>query len=264
MAPRKTKKELDAKRKKTKAKKKLLGPVEADVTKDIVEDGKKREASTAKQEKDKARMNDLKKNLADRVSAGILYQNRKRTASAAASSSKTPAAKKGKKETSEEIDDEGTDSEDSDEEDTKPAAVENGDIDQERYNDPESGEESVEKRPPAELRTALIEAEERVARAERQVRAISKIRIADTFVEGQVRTWAKESLWKMCKFITNENTMNQIMAKASKHFQVPESERQQWMATFAHIVRDGLNQKRNACCQDLRKSLKSKLPEQHQ
>jgi hypothetical protein len=68
----------------------------------------------------------------------------------------------------------------------------------------------------------------------------------------------------MCKFITNENTMNQIMAKASKHFQVPESERQQWMATFAHIVRDGLNQKRNACCQDLRKSLKSKLPEQHQ
>jgi GMP synthase PP-ATPase subunit len=41
----------------------------------------------------------------------------------------------------------------------------------------------------------------------------------------------------MCKFITKKNTMNQIMAKASKHLQVPELERQQWMATFAHIMR---------------------------
>jgi hypothetical protein len=157
---------LEAKRKKKKEKKEFLGQMEADATKDITEDGKKSKASAAEQEKDKVRMNDLKKNLADRVTAGIIQQSRKRTASAAASSSKTSAAKKGKKESmtaaaSEKLDDEGTESEDSDDEDKKTAAVEDGDIDQERDNLPELKEEDI-KRPPAEQRTALIKAEERI------------------------------------------------------------------------------------------------------
>jgi hypothetical protein len=60
---------------------------------------------------------------------------------------------------------------------------------------------------PAELWAVLIKTEEQLVRPERQVRAISKTRIADTFLEGQVRTWTKETLWKMCKFITNDQTM---------------------------------------------------------
>jgi hypothetical protein len=111
---------------------------------------------------------------------------------------------------------------------------------------------------PAEVRAVLIETEERLFRAERQGRAISKTRIADTFLEGQVRTWTKETLWKMCKFITNDKTMHQVMQKASKHFKVPAKEQEHWMSSYAHIVRDGLNQKRNACSQDLRKTIKSK------
>ncbi len=110
----------------------------------------------------------------------------------------------------------------------------------------------------AEVRAVLIETEGRLDRAERQVRAISKTRIADTFLEGQVRTWTKETLWKMCKFITNDKTMHQVMQKASKHFKVPAKEQEHWMSSYAHIVRDGLNQKRNACSQDLRKTIKSK------
>jgi hypothetical protein len=47
-------------------------------------------------------------------------------------------------------------------------------------------------------------------------------------------------------------------AKAAKHFKVPKEEQEHWMSTYAHIVRDGLGQKRNACSQDLRKTLKSK------
>jgi hypothetical protein len=114
---------------------------------------------------------------------------------------------------------------------------------------------------PAELWAVLIETEGQLERAERQVRAISKTRAADTFLEGQVRTWTKETLWKMCKFITNGQTMHNVMHKASKHFKVPPLEQQHWKASFAHIMRDGLNQKQNACSQDLHKKNKSKCPE---
>jgi hypothetical protein len=41
--------------------------------------------------------------------------------------------------------------------------------------------------------------------------------------------------------------MHQVMQKASKHFKVPALEHERWMSLFVHIVRDGLNQKRNAC-----------------
>ncbi len=111
---------------------------------------------------------------------------------------------------------------------------------------------------PAELRVALADTAERLQRAEKQVRAISRTRIADSFQEGQVRSWTKETLWKQVKFITNDLTMNKIMIKAAKHFKVPTEEQEHWMSTYAHIVRDGLNQKRNACSQDLRKTIKSK------
>jgi len=111
---------------------------------------------------------------------------------------------------------------------------------------------------PAQLRAALIEAEDRLAKAQRQVRTISKTQITNTFVEGRVRTWTKETLWRKCKFITNDQTMQKVMQLASEHFQVTENEQQHWMATFSHVVRNGLNQKRNACTQDLRKSIVSK------
>jgi hypothetical protein len=136
--------------------------------------------------------------------------------------------------------------------------------------DDNSKEEDLEEEPPqqediaqspAKLQAVLIETEERLVRAEHQVCAISKTRISDMFLKGQVRTWTKETLWKMCKFITNDQTMHQVMQKASKHFKVPALEHERWMSSFAHIVRDGLNQKRNACSQDLRKTIKSKCLE---
>ena len=113
---------------------------------------------------------------------------------------------------------------------------------------------------PAELRAVLIKTEGQLVRAEQQVRTISKTRVADTFLEGQVRAWTKETLWKMCKFITNDKTMHKVMRKASKHFKVPDLEQEHWMSSYAHIVRDGLNQKRNACSQGFGKTIKSKCP----
>jgi hypothetical protein len=119
-------------------------------------------------------------------------------------------------------------------------------------------EETASLASPSELREALADTAERLERAEKQVRAISKTRIADSFQEGQVRSWTKETLWKQVKFITNDITMNKIMKKATKHFNVPTEEQEHWMSTYTHIVRDGLNQKQNACSQDLRKTIKSK------
>jgi hypothetical protein len=113
----------------------------------------------------------------------------------------------------------------------------------------------------SELRVVLIETEGQLERAEGQVRANGKTRVADTFLEGQVRTWTKETLWKICKFITNDQTIHKVMHKASKHFKVPALEQEHWKASYAHIVRDGLNQKRNACSQDLHKTIKCKCPE---
>jgi hypothetical protein len=97
------------------------------------------------------------------------------------------------------------------------------------------------------------------------VQAISRTRIADSFLEGQVWSWTKETLWKQVKFITNDSTMNKSMLhKAAKHFKVPSDELEHWMSTYAHIVRDGLNQKRSACYQDLHKMPISKyLPSFH-
>jgi hypothetical protein len=214
----------------------------------------------------------------------------KRRSSASASSSKASTPTKHRKmlskhakkpkaraETDAETYSEHSDSEPSDQDDDKrkPAAVARTSSRQlllpavlvaSREDDSSEGED-VEEQPllqediaqlSAELRAVLIKTKERSVRAEHQVRAISKTRITDTFLEGQVRTWTKETLWKMCKFITNDQTMHQVMQKASKHFKVPALDPEHWMSSFTHIVRDGLNQKRNACSQDLRKTIKSK------
>jgi hypothetical protein len=78
--------------------------------------------------------------------------------------------------------------------------------------DDDSEEEDLEEEPPqqedisqspAKLWALLIKTEEQLVRAERQVRAISKTRITETLLVGQVQTWRKESLWKMWKFITD-------------------------------------------------------------
>jgi hypothetical protein len=109
-----------------------------------------------------------------------------------------------------------------------------------------------------ELRQTLTVTTHRLKQAEKQMRAISKTRIADDYLCGQVRNWTKGTLWKLAKFITNDSLMAKVMEKASRHFQVSDDARDHWMATYAHVVRDGLNQKRNACAQDLRLTLESK------
>ena len=142
------------------------------------------------------------------------------------------------------------------------ASKEDNDSEEEDFEEEPPQQEAIAQSP-AELQAILIMTKEQSVRAEHQVRAIRKTRITDTFLEGQVRTWTKETLWKMCKFITNNQTMHQVMQKASKHFKVPALEQEHWMSSFAHIVRDGLNQKRNACSQDLQETIRSECCKLH-
>jgi hypothetical protein len=84
------------------------------------------------------------------------------------------------------------------------------------------------------LRAALIKREAGRNWAEQQVPTISRVKLADDFLIGQVRTWSKEVLWKQCKFITNHKTMNKVMTKSAKKFKVRDEEKDHWMATYAH------------------------------
>jgi hypothetical protein len=99
---------------------------------------------------------------------------------------------------------------------------------------------------------------ERLLMAERQVRAISKTSLADRFMENEVRKYVKESLWKRCKFITCTETMSDCMNEVAAQFAIVGDKREHWKSTYAHAVRDALNNQRNNTSQDLKKELSGK------
>jgi predicted transposase YbfD/YdcC len=109
-----------------------------------------------------------------------------------------------------------------------------------------------------QYQVVLADYQDRLLRAERQVRAISKTHLADKFMENEVRKYVKESLWKRCKFITSAETMELCMNAVANHFSVATEKREHWKSTYAHSVRDALNNRRNNTAQDLKKELVGK------
>jgi hypothetical protein len=99
---------------------------------------------------------------------------------------------------------------------------------------------------------------ERARRAERQLKVISKAQIINEFQDGEVRQYAKQVLWKKVKFITSDNTMVRCMKEAAAAFEIKADDRQDWMSTYSHSVREAINAQRNHCCQELRKTVLSK------
>ena len=106
-----------------------------------------------------------------------------------------------------------------------------------------------------QYQTAIADYKDRLWRAERQVWAISKTNLADKFMESEVRKYVKESLWKRCKFITCPETMEDCMAEVASKFAITLDKRDHWKSTYAHAVRDALNNRRNNTSQDLKKEL---------
>jgi len=103
--------------------------------------------------------------------------------------------------------------------------------------------------------TVIADYKERLVRAERQLRAISKTQLADKFMENEVRKYVKESLWKRCKFITCQETMDDCMDEVAGHFAIDGIKIDHWKNTYAHAVRDAINNRRNNTAQDLKREI---------
>jgi hypothetical protein len=75
----------------------------------------------------------------------------------------------------------------------------------------------------------------------------------------QIRKMVKEDLFKRVRFITTTAMEAQCMKSLSKNkLNVPAERQQEWSATYAHCVRDALNNKRNNVFQDLKVEIKGK------
>jgi hypothetical protein len=92
----------------------------------------------------------------------------------------------------------------------------------------------------------------------RQIRNITKMGGVDKYELMQIRKTVKEDLFKRVKFITTTAMEEKCMKYLSNKLNVPAEQQHEWSATYAHCVRDALNNKRNNVSQDLRAEIKGK------
>lgn len=80
----------------------------------------------------------------------------------------------------------------------------------------------------------------------------------DKYELMQIRKMVKEDLFKRVKFITTTAMEAKCMKYLSNKLNVPAERQHEWSATYAHCVRDALNNKRNNVSQDLKAEIKGK------
>ena len=103
---------------------------------------------------------------------------------------------------------------------------------------------------------AKLEARNRMLAS--QIRNISKMGGVDKYELMQIRKMVKEDLFKRVKFITTTAMEEKCMKYLSNKLNVPIEMQREWSATYAHCVRDALNNKRNNVSQDLKMEIKGK------
>jgi hypothetical protein len=92
----------------------------------------------------------------------------------------------------------------------------------------------------------------------RQIRNITKMGGVDKYELMQIRKMVKEDLFRRIKFITTTAMEAKCMKYLSNKLNVPAERQHKWSATYAHCVRDALNNKRNNVSQDLKAEIKGK------
>jgi hypothetical protein len=92
----------------------------------------------------------------------------------------------------------------------------------------------------------------------RQIRNITKMGGVDKYELMQIRKMVKEDLFKRVKFITNMAMEAKCMKYLSNKLNVPAERQHEWSATYAHCIRNALNNKRNNVSQDLKAEIKGK------
>jgi hypothetical protein len=91
-----------------------------------------------------------------------------------------------------------------------------------------------------------------------QIRNITRMGGVDKYELMQIRKMVKEDLFKRVKFITTTAMEAKCMKYLSNKLNVPAERQHKWSATYAHCVRDALNNKRNNVSQDLKTEIKGK------
>ena len=92
----------------------------------------------------------------------------------------------------------------------------------------------------------------------RQVKSVTKMGGVDRYEVMQLRKMVKEDLFKKVKFITTSAMEKKCLEYlANKNNVSPETQRD-WCATYAHCIRNALNNKRNNVPQDLKVEIKGK------
>ena len=92
----------------------------------------------------------------------------------------------------------------------------------------------------------------------RQLNAFSTVGIHEPVLATAVRKYAKVTLFKKVKFVTNQARLNLHMVQVMEYFHVQEKDRLHWGQTYQHDVCDAINQRRNHVAQNLRKVFNSK------
>ena len=92
----------------------------------------------------------------------------------------------------------------------------------------------------------------------RQIRDVTKMGGVDRYEVMQLRKMVKEDLFKRVKFITTMTTEKNCLQYLSNKLNILQETKRDWCATYAHCVRDALNNKRNNVSQDLKTEIKGK------
>jgi hypothetical protein len=92
----------------------------------------------------------------------------------------------------------------------------------------------------------------------RQIRNVTKIGGVDKYELMQIRKMVQEDLFKRVKFITSTAMEEKCMKYLSNKLNVPAERQHEWSASYAHCVREALNNKRNNVSQDLKAEIKGK------
>jgi hypothetical protein len=96
------------------------------------------------------------------------------------------------------------------------------------------------------------------ARNQMLARKITKMGGVDKYELMQIRKMVKEDLFKRVKFITTTAMEAKCIKYLSNKLNVPAERQHEWSATYAHCVRDALNNNRNNVSQDLKAEIKGK------
>jgi hypothetical protein len=108
------------------------------------------------------------------------------------------------------------------------------------------------------LQESVVKLQTRNQMLARQIKNITKMGGVDKYEQVQIRKMVKEDLFKRVKFITTTAMEAKCMQYLSNKLNVPTETQREWIATYAHCVRDALNNKRNNVSQDLKLEIKGK------